>query len=461
MWGRKSSVLSSLVVCACAALLAGPASAASVDGVTVSLPIAAPQLGNGVGVYTFTIGNVPAGAASEFSIGTKVGHCIDYRSPTKAGSNEMLRSGDDVNMANDDPGSTGLVGNSVGVQQIKWLLLSSLRRSSTNDLAAAHQLAIWRITNPNSLSAAVVWTDPANGVSPSLDQQLLASAKANAPAAVQSPSLSAGDASSTCVGTTRTVTLRGSPFTTAHVTVQGGATITGKTDLSVDFGADGVALLQVLATTPGSITVNATVPVATLVQVALKRAASVQNRQDMAYVVFRDSTVSTTFAAVDCTPQPPVTPPGVPVVPPNGVKPTTTAEPGTPAIAIAKQADRAVVKAGENVHYTISVSNPSKTDATKVEVCDSLPDHMTYVSADRATFKDGKACWRLAVLSAGSNVVFNVTARVDVGSHGRFTNIATATSPTTAPVSARATVRVPIAKRSRAKHRGKPSAVVG
>jgi hypothetical protein len=52
--------------------------------------------------------------------------------------------------------------------------------------------------------------------------------------------------------------------------------------------------------------------------------------------------------------------------------------------------------------------------AANVLMCDTLPAHMTFVSAPGATFVGGKACWAFASLAAGARRTFHIVAHVDV-----------------------------------------------
>ena len=54
--------------------------------------------------------------------------------------------------------------------------------------------------------------------------------------------------------------------------------------------------------------------------------------------------------------------------------------------------------AGSTVRYQLVVKATGGT-AHDVEVCDKLPDHMTYASLGTATLEDGKACWDFGDLS--------------------------------------------------------------
>ena len=60
-----------------------------------------------------------------------------------------------------------------------------------------------------------------------------------------------------------------------------------------------------------------------------------------------------------------------------------------------------------------TVTNTGTVTATKVVVCDVLPDRLTYVSVDGAKVHGRSACWTIARLGAGRTRVFHVVARVN------------------------------------------------
>ena len=106
----------------------------------------------------------------------------------------------------------------------------------------------------------------------------------------------------------------------------------------------------------------------------------------------------------------------------------------------------AVALRGDNapeVVFTIVLSVPSAVDAKDVDVCDTLPSDMTFVSAPNATFSNGRACWHLAVAKAHSSHEFTITASVDKSFAGAtLKNVVVATAGNAGRVSANATVDV-------------------
>jgi uncharacterized repeat protein (TIGR01451 family) len=113
------------------------------------------------------------------------------------------------------------------------------------------------------------------------------------------------------------------------------------------------------------------------------------------------------------------------------------------AITLTKTADPTEADAGTNVDFTIDVSVTGVAPATNVEVCDTLPQHMTFVSAPGATFVDGMACWSYATLDPGQTVRLFIIARIDRDApSGEETNVATFTSANAGSGTATAVVMV-------------------
>jgi uncharacterized repeat protein (TIGR01451 family) len=117
-------------------------------------------------------------------------------------------------------------------------------------------------------------------------------------------------------------------------------------------------------------------------------------------------------------------------------KPTDT------TIKLSKVASSPTVTAGGTVGFTISWKNTGPTAAKHVQICDRLPDELTFVSAKGASYKSGKACWSRQSVGKGATLTFRVVARADatVGNK-RLVNVATATASNAKPATATAPVR--------------------
>jgi uncharacterized repeat protein (TIGR01451 family) len=273
----------------CAALFAPALAHADTRTATVTLsnPLVtpSPQLQGGFGVYNFTISGVSAPAAFPFVAGTKQGHCVELTQ--EAGTSTVtLRTA---------PNFTGTVATSPG--QVMWLLESSRANSPLNATqAAAHQSAIWQVTNPNTPAAQL--DDPAGKA---LAAQLVAQANANAANATKQAALDVvgGAGNPSCAGTTRTITVSGTPFTTATLTITSGVgtfVSTGTTTTTVAIGANGTgtAVLQSNVNNPGVITVSADIVVSTMVQ------SDGGGKQDFAYLQDQHVTKTVSLTFTDC-----------------------------------------------------------------------------------------------------------------------------------------------------------------
>ena len=90
--------------------------------------------------------------AYPFSTGPKIGHCVEANGIINSDTG-LLRTGDDLSLANNDAANTLGTGLTAGAQQVEWILLDSYKNSpgdATGVEGAAHQSAIWQLTNPSS-----------------------------------------------------------------------------------------------------------------------------------------------------------------------------------------------------------------------------------------------------------------------------------------------------------------------
>jgi uncharacterized repeat protein (TIGR01451 family) len=271
----------------CAALVA-PA-IAHADTRTASVALAnplitpVPQFQQGFGVYNFTVSNVIPNAAFPFTGGTKSGHCVELTQEPGT-SPVTLRTAPDF---------SGTVAAHPG--QIQWLLESSRLNSPTNSLQAAiHQSAVWQVTN----NGAGTLSDTN---ARALAAQLLADSAAHAADATKGASLDVqgGADTTTCAGTTRTVTVTGTPFTSATLTITSGTATfvsSGTTTATVAIGADGTgtAVVKSDVNSPGAVTISASITVSTMVQ------SDGGGNQDFAYLVDQKLTRTVTMTFTDC-----------------------------------------------------------------------------------------------------------------------------------------------------------------
>src|SRR5262245_6882038 len=82
-----------------------------------------------------------------------------------------------------------------------------------------------------------------------------------------------------------------------------------------------------------------------------------------------------------------------------------------PTLVLRKVSNKHVVKGGATIRFTITLRARGTGKATNARVCDTLPPGLVFVRAPGATFSGGRACWRIATISAGQSRRFQVTVR--------------------------------------------------
>jgi len=96
-------------------------------------------------------------------------------------------------------------------------------------------------------------------------------------------------------------------------------------------------------------------------------------------------------------------------------------------LVISKTVDNATANVGDNVIFTISVTNNGPSDATGTAVTDQLPNGYTYVSDNSGgTYDSGTGVWTVGNLANGANASLEITATVNAS--GDYTNTATASA---------------------------------
>ena len=290
-----------LVAVVAALALPGLASAATHDGKVSGIGVNPSLSGHGgFGLYNFTINPVHTGDVFSypFVTGAKIGHCVE--ATVGAGNNtSTLRTGSDLSLDNSDAQNTIGAGFTPGAQRIEWILLSSYKYSpgdSTGVQGAAHQSAIWQLTNPSSGNSIKIGGGSANEVAAAgRATQLLADSATNYAKVTNAANLSidGGADLQTCANTARTVTVTGSPWTDASLTLSGPGVFhaSGNATTTVNLGATGSAQVQVDSTGPGTVNVTANIKIATMVQ------DDNGGNQDFVYLEFQNSsqTVKITF----------------------------------------------------------------------------------------------------------------------------------------------------------------------
>jgi uncharacterized repeat protein (TIGR01451 family)/gliding motility-associated-like protein len=82
-------------------------------------------------------------------------------------------------------------------------------------------------------------------------------------------------------------------------------------------------------------------------------------------------------------------------------------------LKIQKSGNTSVIS-GENLTYSIQVSDDGPSDAPNVKIKDILPDGVSFVSATNdATVSNGIVNWNLTSLKTGSNITFSLVVKVD------------------------------------------------
>jgi uncharacterized repeat protein (TIGR01451 family) len=106
--------------------------------------------------------------------------------------------------------------------------------------------------------------------------------------------------------------------------------------------------------------------------------------------------------------------------------------PQRPTLVIEKVANKRTVRGGDTIRFTITIRARGQGTATNVLVCDVLPPRLVFVRTPGATFSSGRACWRIASISAGQSRSYRVTVRANsVQQASLRTNIATVVAPRT------------------------------
>jgi uncharacterized repeat protein (TIGR01451 family) len=130
-----------------------------------------------------------------------------------------------------------------------------------------------------------------------------------------------------------------------------------------------------------------------------------------------------TEAPATNTPVPPSPPTNTPVPSPTSV-PTATPPP-PPQVTIDKSADPSSVQVGDQVTFTLMVTNPGSVDLVDLQAEDTLPDAFTFVSASDGGSYDNSTRdigWDVTGLAAGASTQVSYVATLS--QPGSWTNSA-------------------------------------
>ncbi|MBE9536834.1 MAG: DUF11 domain-containing protein [Proteobacteria bacterium] len=88
-------------------------------------------------------------------------------------------------------------------------------------------------------------------------------------------------------------------------------------------------------------------------------------------------------------------------------------------LSVTKIADKTTPNEGGTVVYTIEVTNNGPGDTTGIQVTDSLPAGLSYVSDDGGgSYNSGNGVWQAPSLTNGTSASLNITVTVDSGTLG-------------------------------------------
>ncbi|MFV1884650.1 MAG: SwmB domain-containing protein [Balneola sp.] len=111
----------------------------------------------------------------------------------------------------------------------------------------------------------------------------------------------------------------------------------------------------------------------------------------------------------------------------------TIIDPPTPDLEITKTVDTPNAVEGDQVTFTLTVTNPGAFIASGIKVTDQLPTGLTFVSstASQGTYNSFSGIWNIGTIDDGdtTSVTLNITASIDAGTLGNtILNTASITS---------------------------------
>lgn len=95
---------------------------------------------------------------------------------------------------------------------------------------------------------------------------------------------------------------------------------------------------------------------------------------------------------------------------------TTTVQVSQPVLTIRKTDNRTTAKVGDTLNYVITVSNTSNTNATNVEIIDTVPSQLQILNATTPSTINGQTVtWSNVNINANSQITFTINAQVRSG----------------------------------------------
>ena len=104
------------------------------------------------------------------------------------------------------------------------------------------------------------------------------------------------------------------------------------------------------------------------------------------------------------------------------VKPEDEKSSGTPMLKIKKTSDAKNAKPGDEIPYTITLTNSGSADAKDVVITDTMDDNLTYISDDWDGINEGQTITWTVDVPAGMSLEINLLCRIDKDASGKVVN---------------------------------------
>ena len=104
------------------------------------------------------------------------------------------------------------------------------------------------------------------------------------------------------------------------------------------------------------------------------------------------------------------------------VKPEDEKSSGTPKLKIKKTSDAKNAKPGDEIPYTITLTNSGSADAKDVVITDTMDDNLTYISDDWDGINEGQTITWTVDVPAGMSLEINLLCRIDKDASGKVVN---------------------------------------